>query len=580
MDYESRRSAWLNSDLVSEEEKEIIRKSDKETQEDRFRKDLAFGTSGLRAKRGPGPNRRNVLTVRKTTIGIADYLLAKYGDLVRSQGRTVSFDNRHNSILFRDQVIQVLIEKGIKVYTFHDPHPTPEVSYTIRKLFLAGGIRITASHNPKEYNGYKFYDKDGVEAAYEVNEDIEKTLASRPDELSIAYPPYEKKGEVIYLDETNDFDDEFLEKERTTSLYKDFFVGKRRTKIIFSSENGCTSKLAPLLLKRLGYKVRTTPTQDYFDPDFSGTENPNPETDASFTKSIEYRESLNKQGQKYNLILNTDPDGDRAGIAFLDHQGKIQRLTGNQYGALLIDFLLGTRKRQKLLPRNGVVVDTFVTSSQGKQVAKSYHVKTRTTATGFKYIGSLIRKRHEEEESFLFGYEESYGALLSSFIRDKDSLETLIALADRNEYYLRQGKTLDIAYQELSRRTGVYHNYQFSLVFVGEKGRLFRAEKRNELRNHPFDEIGGNKVYQREDYLLRRVYHPENSSFSTREENDIDKTDCLKFFLKPAGFLAIRPSGTEPKRKIYLEFVDEDENKLNDKKERILKELKQKMDLE
>ena len=192
----------------------------------------------------------------------------------------------------------------------------------------------------------------------------------------------------------------------------------------------------------------------------------------------------------------------------------------------------------------------------------------------------MIRKRHEEEESFLFGYEESYGALLSSFIRDKDSLETLIALADRNEYYLRQGKTLDIAYQELSRRTGVYHNYQFSLVFVGEKGRLLRAEKRNELRNHPFDEIGGNKVYQREDYLLRRVYHPENSSFSTREENDIDKTDCLKFFLKPAGFLAIRPSGTEPKRKIYLEFVDEDENKLNDKKERILKELKQKMDLE
>ncbi len=580
MDYEQRRSAWLNSSLVTDKEKELILKCDKETQEDRFRKSLTFGTSGLRAKRGPGPNRRNVLTVRKTTIGIADYLLSKYGDLVRSQGRVVSFDNRHNSILFRDKAIQVLTEKGIKVYTFHDPHPTPEVSYTIRKLFLAGGIRITASHNPKEYNGYKFYDKDGVEAAYEVNEDIEKILADREDELSVTYPVYEKKGEVIYLDETNSFDDEFLEKESTTSLYKDFFVGKRRTKIIFSSENGCTSKLAPLLLKRLGYKVRTTPTQDYFDPDFSGTENPNPETDASFQKSIEYREKLNKQSEKYNLILNTDPDGDRAGIAFLDNQGKIQRLTGNQYGALLIDFLIGTRKRQKLLPRNGVVVDTFVTSSQGKEVAKSYHVKTRTTATGFKYIGALIRKRHEEEESFLFGYEESYGALLSSFVRDKDSLETLIALADRNEYYLRQGKTLDIAYKELSKRTGVYHNNQFSLFFVGEKGRSLRSEKRNELRSHPFDEIAGSKVYQREDYLLRRVYHPEDSSFSAREENDIDKTDCLKFFLKPAGFLAIRPSGTEPKRKIYLEFVDEDEDKIKQKQARILSELKNRMDLE
>ncbi len=580
MDYEQRMSAWLNSSLVTDEEKERILKCDKETQEDRFRKSLTFGTSGLRAKRGPGPNRRNVLTVRKTTIGIADYLLSKYGDLVRSQGRVVSFDNRHNSILFRDKAIQVLTEKGIKVYTFHDPHPTPEVSYTIRKLFLAGGIRITASHNPKEYNGYKFYDKDGVEAAYEVNEDIEKILADREDELNVTYPIYEKKGEVIYLDETNSFDDEFLEKESTTSLYKDFFVGKRRTRIIFSSENGCTSKLAPLLLKRLGYKVMTTPTQDYFDPDFSGTENPNPETDASFMKSIEYRKRLNKQGEKYNLILNTDPDGDRAGIAFLDTQGKIQRLTGNQYGALLIDFLIGTRKRQKLLPRNGVVVDTFVTSSQGKEVAKSYHVKTRTTATGFKYIGALIRKRREEEENFLFGYEESYGALLSSFVRDKDSLETLIALADRNEYYLRQGKTLDIAYKELSKKTGVYHNYQFSLFFIGEKGRSLRSEKRNELRSHPFDEIAGNKVYQMEDYLLRRVYHPEDSSFSAREENDIDKTDCLKFFLKPAGFLAIRPSGTEPKRKIYLELVDEDEDKINEKQARILSELKNRMDLE
>lgn len=580
MNYETNRNAWLNSPLVSEQDKETIRNRSKENLEDSFRKELSFGTSGLREKRGPGPNRRNLLTIRKAAAGVADYLLGQYGDLVRTQGRVVSFDNRHNSIPFRDRAIKVLSEKGIKVYSFRDPHPTPEVSYAIRKLFLAGGIRITASHNPKEYNGFKFYDKDGVEAAFDVNKGVERTLASRTDELSLTYPLYPTQGEVVFLDDNSKFDDEFLAKERTTSLYKDFFIGKKKTKIVFSSENGCTSKLAPLLLKRLGYEVKTTPTQDYFDPDFAGTENPNPETAASFTKSIEYRKELNQQGEKFNLILNTDPDGDRAGIAFVNSHNEIQRLTGNQYGARLIDFLIGTRKRQKLLPRNGVVVDTFVTSSQGQRIAKSYNVKTRTTATGFKYIGGLIRKRHEQEESFLFGYEESNGALLSTFVRDKDSLETLIALADRNEYYLRRGKTLDIVYEELSARTGTYDNEDFFLIFEGEKGRQLRREKRNSLRSHPFKQIDGLEVYQVEDYLARVVYHPSSDNFTPREENDIDKTDCLKFFFKPAGYLAIRPSGTEPKRKIYTEFVDVQKNQIKEKKERILKELKDIRNLE
>ena len=560
MSYQEKRDAWLNSSWVSEEDKEFIRKQNEETLEEMFGSDLAFGTAGMRALLGPGSARLNILTVRRATIGVGLFLDQKYGEAAKKRGVAISFDNRHYSKEFRDIATKVLREMGYNIYTFKDPHSTPELSYTVRKMNCAGGLMITASHNPREYNGYKFYDEKGCQGVYDTIDGLVEIIKNLEDELTVSYTPVSpvEYGSVEYLDEDDKYDEEFINKELTTSLYKDVFTGERLTKIIFSPECGCNCKTGPMILTKAGYQVQTVPGQDFFDPDFKGTENPNPETLGAYTGAINLMKELKQKGENYNLILVTDPDADRCGIAFLDREGKIKRYTGNQTGALLIDYVLGNLKKRNKLPENGVICNTFVTGGQGSKVASLYGIKTRTTATGFKYIGNMADKINSLGEKYLFGYEESYGYLLADFIRDKDSLQSILAIADMCEYHLRQGKTLDMAYEELNERTGKYFNDQVSVFFTGANSLERMNSELTKLRSNPPRVINGVKVETLYDYKTRTIYDFVNSHKESLNDPDIDTTNCLRFNL-PDGFIAVRPSGTEPKVKFYFEIQGHDD---------------------
>ncbi len=560
MSYQEKRDAWLNSSWVSEEDKEFIRKQNEETLEEMFGSDLAFGTAGMRALLGPGSARLNILTVRRATIGVGLFLDQKYGEAAKKRGVAISFDNRHYSKEFRDIATKVLREMGYNIYTFKDPHSTPELSYTVRKMNCAGGLMITASHNPREYNGYKFYDEKGCQGVYDTIDGLVEIIKNLDDELTVSYTPVSpvEYGSVEYLDEDDKYDEEFINKELTTSLYKDVYTGERLTKIIFSPECGCNCKTGPMILTKAGYQVQTVPGQDFFDPDFKGTENPNPETLGAYTGAINLMKELKQKGENYNLILVTDPDADRCGIAFLDREGKIQRYTGNQTGALLIDYVLGNLKKRNKLPENGVICNTFVTGGQGSKVASLYGIKTRTTATGFKYIGNMADKINSLGEKYLFGYEESYGYLLADFIRDKDSLQSILAIADMCEYHLRQGKTLDMAYEELNERTGKYFNDQVSVFFTGANSLERMNSELTKLRENPPRVINGVKVETLFDYKTRTIYDFVKSHKESLNDPDIDTTNCLRFNL-PDGFIAVRPSGTEPKVKFYFEIQGHDD---------------------
>lgn len=567
MDYKIKMQEWLDSDLVSEEDKKQIRLANEDTQKEMFSTYIHFGTAGMRALLGPGTSRLNLITVRKAAIGLADFLLTTYKDEVRERGIAISFDNRHYSREFRDLSAKIFNEMGIPVFTFRDPHPTPELSYTVRKLHCIAGVMITASHNNREYNGYKIYDQKGCQAVYDFIDGIIKAISELPDELHVDYQKVDEKdfAKTTFLDDDEQFDIDFVNKELTTSLYKDYFKGERLTKIVFTPQCGCDCKVGPMALRGAGYTVETVPGQDYFDPDFTNTKNPNPETDDAYALAFEHLKKLNKEGNKFNLVICTDPDADRCGIAFLNSKGKIQRFTGNQTGALLIDFVLSTMQRRGTLPNNGVICNTFVTGGQGAKVASLFNVKVRTTATGFKYIGNMADQIEESGEKYLFGYEESYGYLFADFIRDKDSLQSIVGIADMCEYYLRQGKTLDMALKDLDRKTGHYFNTQVCVMFSGADCLARMNAEVNNLRKNPFSTLGGIKVKTLSDYQERKIIHMDTNTTEEMNLPDIDKTNCLRFDFENDGFLAIRPSGTEPKVKFYIETVgmnDEEGNKL------------------
>ncbi len=562
MNYEERRDQWLHSPLVSKAQKQYIKDAEPDTQKEMFSGDLEFGTGGMRALIGPGSARFNTLTVRRATIGVARYLLNRYGPAAaKERGFAISFDNRHFSKEFRDVAAKVLTDHGFTVYTFNDPHPTPELSYTVRHFNCIGGLMLTASHNPREYHGYKVYDEKGCQCVYESVDRLIEVINSLPDELTVNYHRVkdENKGRVVFLDQTEDYDKAFVSKEISTSLYLGHYYGERLTKIVFSPECGCDCKVGPQALYGAGYDVVSVPGQNEFDPDFRGTKNPNPETDGAYEGAIRTLRELNEKGEGYNLIIVTDPDADRCGIAFVNSKGNIQRFTGNQTGALLIDFVLRTLSERNSLPEGSVVCNTFVTGGQGAKVAELYGAEVRTTATGFKYIGTMADRLAEEGKTYVFGYEESYGYLLKDFIRDKDSLQSIIYIADMCEYYLRQGKTLDVAYEELCQRTGRYYNDQVSFYFYGSDSHALMKEQITKLRKNPPSSLGGDKVLTMVDYGQRYVTDFARKTRYPLDAPDVDINDCLRFNFQDGSFVAVRPSGTEPKVKIYVEVIGKED---------------------
>jgi len=542
MSIETSYRRWLDSPLVSASDKALLKAMPQEEINEAFFKDLEFGTAGMRGIIGPGTNRMNLFTVRKATVGFALYVLEKYPDAA-TRGVAISHDNRHMSHEFTLDIAHALNLYGIKAYIFESLRPTPELSFAVRKLHCVGGIIITASHNPKEYNGYKVYDENGCQLVPEKIDRLVAIIAGLPNELAVEIRPRPVPGKTVILDSS--IDDEYIALVESTqvnpTLKKDDF------KIVFSPQHGTSYQIAMRIFKDTGYHVFPVISQCDPDPDFKGTLSPNPEDPRAYIEAI----ALAKKEQAHIIVMN-DPDADRVGVAYLSSKGTYEIFTGNQSGALLVDYLLSERKRQGLLSKNGAFYDTIVTSSLGRTIAQSFGLKTQSFLTGFKFIGDQIAKNEAMPNGphFEFGYEESYGCLAAPFARDKDGLQALLLYCEMGLFHFLKNEPLDVAYDHLQERFGFHQDTLYSIEFKGPQGAATMSALMTALRERPLKQIGGFSVTRMEDYLKGLAYE-NGKTFPI----DLPSSDVIKVFLSDGSSIAVRPSGTEPKCKFYYGAV-------------------------
>ena len=530
---------WLNSSKVDEATKEELRKMNQSQIDDAFFKDVEFGTAGMRGVLGPGTNRLNDFTVRKATVGFAQYLLEKYPS-AKKMGVVISHDNRHKSREFTLLTAKVLNDFGIKAYIFDSLRPTPELSFAVRYLKACGGVMITASHNPKEYNGYKVYDETGCQLVPDKISRLVELISLLPNELDVEYKVAKERGETIILD--NKVDDEYVRLCEDIAINRD--LDKSNFKIVFTPNHGTSYVPSMRIFKDLGYDIVPVLSQCNPDPDFSGTLSPNPEDPRSYIEGLKLAKEV---GAK--LLVMTDPDGDRVGLGYLASDGTYQTFTGNQSAAMLLDYILSERKKKGLLSDNGVMYNTIVTSSLGKEVASYYGVKTEQFLTGFKFIGNRIDyyEKLGHGPKFEFGYEESYGCLIAPFARDKDGCQAILLYCEMALYYDKLGKPLDVVWDELQQRFGYHLDIAYSIDFKGSSGQQAMDNLMNGLHSQPLSDLDGVKVIRVEDYLKQKAY--ENGK---EERIELPKSNVVKLYFENGNTIAVRPSGTEPKVKFYI----------------------------
>ena len=543
---------WLNSPKVSLEDKKILKEMNEQEKDDAFFKDVEFGTAGMRGILGPGTNRLNEFTIKKANIGFAQYLLEKYPN-VKNDGVVISHDNRFRSREFTLLSAKVLSEHGIKVYIFDSLRPTPELSYAVRYMKASGGIMVTASHNPKEHNGYKVYDETGCQLVPDKIARLVEIIASLPNELNADYKPVANPAPIITLDKK--VDDDYVKEVEAITINSD--LDKKGFKIVFTPNHGTSYVNAMRVFKDLGYEVYPVLSQCDPDPAFSGTLSPNPEDPRSYIEAIKLAKEI-----KADLVVMTDPDGDRCGLAYLSKEGEYELLTGNQSAAMLLDYILSERKKKGLLSKDGVMYNTVVTSSLGKEVASFYGVKTEQFLTGFKFIGNRIDyyEKLGHGPHFEFGYEESYGCLIAPFARDKDGIQAILMYSEMALFHFRNGKRLDEVWDELNRRFKYHEDIVYSMAFSGSEGNKKMKEITSSLRNNPFIILNGHKVVRVEDYLQQKAF--ENGK---TEEISLPKSDVIKLYFDDTSSIAVRPSGTEPKIKFYVGAVDPDKKEAKEK---------------
>ena len=562
-----RYNRWLNSNIVSKEDKEILKKMSQKEIDDAFFKDVEFGTAGMRGILGPGTNRLNEFTVRKATVGFAKYLLEKYPN-VKTEGVVISHDNRHMSREFTLQSAKVLSEFGIKTYIFDSLRPTPELSFAVRYMKACGGVMITASHNPKEHNGYKVYDETGCQLVPDKIKRLVEIIGELPNELEVKYTPIEKPAPIITLGK--DVDDEYVKLCESITINND--LDKKGFKIVFTPNHGTSYVNAMRVYNDLGYEVYPVKKQCNPDPDFSGTLSPNPEDPRSYVEPIKLAKELKAQ-----LVVMTDPDGDRCGLAFLDKNGEYKTLTGNQSAAMLIDYIFSEKKKRGTLSSNGVMYNTVVTSSLGEKVAAYYGIKTEQFLTGFKFIGNRIDyyEKLGHGPKFEFGYEESYGCLIAPFARDKDGIQAILMYSEMALYHYRHGKTLDMVWEELGERFGYHEDRCYSIMFEGSEGANTMNKLMTGLRNNPFVEISGHKPVKVSDYQLSITVTDKGE----KSPIDLPKSNVIKLYYEDGTTIAVRPSGTEAKVKFYIGVVASSLKEAEAKPEQLYNMLKQALNI-
>ena len=570
MDYRETYNKWRNNEYFDEEtrrELASIKNNEKEI-EDRFYKDLEFGTAGLRGKIGAGTNRMNMYIISRATQGLADFI-CEQGQSYMDRGVAIAYDCRHFSKEFAKRAALVLAGNNIKVYLFESLRPTPVLSFTVGHFNTASGIVVTASHNPKEYNGYKVYWEDAAQIGQEYADAITEKILKITNFEEIKVMDEKEALEKGLLNIIgSEIDDIYVSKVKELSLREDI---DKDIKVVYTPLNGTGNILVRRVLKERGFtNVTVVPEQENPDPNFTTAPFPNPEDSRAF----EYAERL---GQKIGaeLLLATDPDCDRLAIMVRNNEGKYIAFNGNQTGAMLVKYIVEARKELGKLPSNGFIVKSIVTGNLGKAIAEKHGVKTFESLTGFK---NICGKANELEKTggykFVFGYEESIGYVTGDFVKDKDGVISSMMLCEATAYYKKQGKNLIDVLEETYKEFGYYRENQTSLVLEGIEGSRRISRMMEVYRKEYPTEINGVKLAKYTDF---KVGKDVNIITGEESKSDIPASNVLKFTLEDGSWYAVRPSGTEPKIKLYIYTVGhtakEAEDKVNVMKEAILAKL-------
>ncbi|MGE7891149.1 phospho-sugar mutase [Bacillus cereus] len=553
MNWKQEFSRWLSYAQLDAELKEQLEnmKQDEKKIEDSFYKNLEFGTGGMRGELGAGTNRLNVYTVRKATKGLASFI-EKLGEEAKKRGVVVAYDSRHKSPEFAMEVAATLGARGIKTYVFESLRPTPVLSFAVRHLHTVSGIVLTASHNPPEYNGYKVYGEDGGQLPPKEADELISYVNAVEDELTVEVADVEQlKADGLLHIIGQEVDDAYAAELNNVIINKEMVqkVGKD-LKIVFTPLHGTSNISVRRGLEEVGFTdVTVVKEQELPDPNFSTVKSPNPEEHAAFEYAIRDGEKIGA-----DVLIATDPDADRLGVAVRNHDGEFQVLTGNQTGALMLDYLLSQKKENGTLPENGVVLKTIVTSEIGRTIAKAFGLDTIDTLTGFKFIGEKIRQYEESGQyEFQFGYEESYGYLIRPFCRDKDAVQSVLFACEVAAYYKSQGKTLYDGLLEVFEKYGFFREDLVSLTLKGKDGAEQIQEMMATFRENPPKEVAGLTVVAVEDYKASIVTSLQDGH---KEEIHLPKSNVLKYQLEDGSWFCLRPSGTEPKIKFYFGVKD------------------------
>lgn len=531
--YRDKYKYWLEDDYFDEKTKEELRNiTDEKELEDRFYQDLSFGTAGLRGKIGAGTNRMNQYTVALATQGLAQTIRNK-GQEAMDRGVAIAYDVRKYSDVFAEITARVLAGNGIKAYLYDGIRTTPLLSYTVRRLKTIAGVVVTASHNPKDYNGYKVYWEEGSQILDDIAEEILHEIDGIENLREIKLMELDEainKGLIQYIGK--ELDDEYNQRIIDMAINDDI---DKDVKIVYTPLNGTGNIPVRRVLKERGFtNIVVVPEQENPDSNFTTVGYPNPEDPRAF----EYSERLGKEiGAE--VLLATDPDCDRLAMAVINPDGNYTYLNGNQIGALIINYILSTRSIKGDLPENGAVVKSIVTGDLGKAIAKKYGVEMFETLTGFKNICSLPNRWDiTKEYKFIFGYEESIGYTYGNIVRDKDAVVSSMLVAEMAGYYKRKGKTLLEVLEDVYKEYGYYSEKLVQFVLEGLEGQKRISRMMVDIRNNPVLEIEDMKLEKTIDYL--------------KDETDAGVSDVLKYYLDDGSWYAIRPSGTEPKIKLYI----------------------------
>lgn len=535
---------WLNEAQMPQNLKEELEVMDECEIEEAFIKDLEFGTGGLRGIMGAGTNRLNIFTIRKTTQGFANYLLKDPKN--KEKGVAISYDNRHNSKEFAKETAMVLAANGIKVYLYKELRPTPMVSYAVRYYGCAGGVMITASHNPKEYNGYKVYNETGAQLSLKESEEAIQEINNITNYFDIKtvdndlIVPILEEVEEAYLKDVASIKINDTPKDVT---------------ILYSPLHGTGKTVIPKFMQAQGYNLLEYNKHSFIDPDFPNAKVSNPEM-------IEAWEGTGEVGLKYNadIIVFTDPDADRVGIS-VKHGNNYILLNGNQGAAITVYYLLSQKKAKGLLKPGGYVFSTIVTSDLILEIGRSFEQNAVATLTGFKFIGEKAREIDGKAE-YQFGCEESIGSIISDFVRDKDAVQQVYMYAEIADWLKAQDRTMIDYLHEIYEKYGYYLEHTENIVLKGLEGAEQIKKIMNHVREHKI-ELHDHEVIKYDDVLVGKTYHKDGKE----EKVDLPPSNVLKFYFDNNMWIIFRPSGTEPKLKVYFSVVgksqEEAEHKLN-----------------